>query len=168
MADLLDLALGKLKENGFKITLMREKVLREMLSNSIPVTPYEMKDNLAKTGFKADVVTLYRVFEVLENLGLIHKISSLGRYVICHLEEEKSGCHHYVVCRLCKKIQEIEGEDLSRMEVKIKKNLGFKVEGHYLEFSGVCDVCVKMQNNVDENQDIGYGGSGWDFEVEGN
>jgi len=138
-----EFAVSKLKENDYKLTVMRESVLRLLNENSMPFTPYEVKDELLKKGVKADVVTLYRVFEVFEKIGLVHKVSSLGRYIPCYVQGEANmDCHHYVICKLCKKIEEVEGEDLHSLEAKIQRNLGFKVESHYLEFNGVCNVCL--------------------------
>jgi len=141
-----EIVLQELKKSDFKITAPRLVVIELLAESDTALTPYEMRDILMKRGVKADVVTIYRVLEVLEKLGFVHKVNSLGRFVKCHSGDLKSSskCHHYLLCRVCYKVEEVEGEDLHKLEEKIQRERDFKVETHYLEFSGVCSDCQKL------------------------
>lgn len=136
-----DLAVQKLQKQGFKLTKPRLMLLELLAKTDKALSPYDMKDLLAKQKIKADVVTIYRILEVLEENSLVHKILSLGRFTKCCLEEEQSDCHHYLICQNCHKIEEISGDDLEKLEVKVAKQTGFKIISHNLELTGLCSKC---------------------------
>lgn len=145
MDQYLDSALAKLKAQHFKITPSRQKILEFLAKSNKALSPYEMKALLKGKKMKADVVTIYRILELLEKLGLVHKVLGFNGYIHCGTEgkNKKTACHHYLLCKVCKKVEEVEGEDLSTLEKKIEKNVGFKIDSHYLEFMGVCRSCSK-------------------------
>jgi Fur family ferric uptake transcriptional regulator len=147
------LALEKLKESGLKITKPRQLIVDFLASSDKALSPYEVQNLLQKQGIKSDVVTIYRVFELLENLSLVHKVQAFNGYARCHVEDLnslKDICHHYLLCKNCKRVEEVEGEDLSKLENKIEKNHQFKISSHYLEFMGICRDCQKKKGQVSE------------------
>lgn len=150
MVNYTDYALQKLKEGGLKITKPRELIVKLLVSTNKALSPYEMKDILEKQNIKADVVTIYRIMEVLEGLGLVHKVLALNAYIRCNIEDvnkEHKPCHHYLLCRKCHKFEEFEGEDLENLEKTISSYYDkFQIESHYLEFVGLCKSCQKTEN----------------------
>jgi len=110
------------------------------------LSPYEMRGILRRQRIKADVVTIYRILETLEKLSLVHKVLAVNGYVRCNTEEfGKEICHHYLLCKNCHNIDEVEGEDLTGLESKIQKEKKFKIDSHYLEFTGLCNNCLNKQ-----------------------
>lgn len=139
-------ALKTLKEAGFKTTKQREIIVNLLAKTDKALSPYDMRDNLKKQKINADVVTIYRVLETLEKLSLVHKVLAVNGYIRCNTKEigkDKDFCHHYLLCKNCHKIDEVEGEDLGKLEQKIEKERGFKIESHYLEFTGLCKDCQR-------------------------
>lgn len=147
MVNYTEYALKKLKEAGLKLTKPRKQIVKLLVNTSKALSPYEMKAVLAKQKIKADVVTIYRVLEVLENLGLVHKVLALNAYIRCNIDDvakEHKPCHHYLLCRNCHKFEEFEGKDLENLEKTIASYYDrFQVESHYLEFVGLCKSCQK-------------------------
>lgn len=138
-----DYALRILKENSYKITKPREILLRFFAENEKVLTVPEMQSLLKKKKIYTDKVTIYRIIETFESLGLIHKVMALNGYIRCHARKLiQSKCHHYLLCRNCRKAEEVEGENLYNLEKKIIQQNKFKVELHYLEFIGLCKQCL--------------------------
>ena len=108
------------------------------------LSPYHMQAALKKKKILMNAVTIYRVLDAFEGIGIVHKVLAFNGYVKCTMEPSKS-CHHYIVCKECRRLDEIEGEDLSRLEAKISKEKGFTVYTHYLEFMGVCKRCSRKR-----------------------
>jgi len=104
------------------------------------VSPYDLQRALGQGGERLDHVTIYRVIELLQQLNLVHKVLSVGGYVRCTLEKG-GGCHGYLVCRGCGKLQEFADESLCHKEDELAARLGFRAERHMTEFSGLCSVC---------------------------
>ena len=146
-----------LKERGLKLTKPRLLLLEFLAKERSALTPYQMRDMLAEQSMKSDVVTLYRILEELEKIGLVHKIASLGKFIRCEQEDScddheghhgGADCHHYLICENCGSVEEVVGADadfdgLEKLEVAIKKSKGFAVKRHTLEFWGLCAKCLK-------------------------
>lgn len=49
--------------------------------------------------------------------------------------------HHHLICTNCGKVEDVEGEFLTKMENEIKSKKGFLVKSHSLEFFGICKNC---------------------------
>ncbi len=137
-------ALETLKNEGFKITKQRQMIVELLAKTEKALSPYDMRDTLKKQKINADVVTIYRILETLEKLSLAHKVLALNGYIRCNTDEITKGktlCHHYLLCKNCHKVDEVEGEDLSKLEQKIAKTKLFQIQSHYLEFMGLCKNC---------------------------
>lgn len=140
-----------LKKAGYKLSKPRQVIINLLAQSNKALTPYEMRDVLHQQKIKADIVTIYRVLELLEKLALAHKVLGFNGYIRCSMEEDShihpiqnSTCHHYILCKKCHKVEEVEGEDLSAIEKNITKNSGFQIDSHYLEFKGLCQNCCKQ------------------------
>ncbi|MBI2855064.1 MAG: transcriptional repressor [Chloroflexi bacterium] len=133
-------ALKVLRSAGHRITRPRRLVLEALGSREAPMSPYDLQKLLQEGDEHLDVVTIYRVLELLQELNLVHKVLSVGGYVRCRLEDG-NGCHGYLVCRSCGRLQEFSDESLCRKEDELAARLGFHAEHHLSEFSGLCAGC---------------------------
>ncbi len=147
--DFKELALLIMKQNGLRLTKPRHTILGFLAEQSRAMTPFEIQYQLKMRKLKLDLVTIYRILENFEKLGLVHKVMALGRYIRCHEAEiaqhcEKDDqCHHYLICQGCHRIEEIAGENLHDLESKLKKKLHWEIYSHSLEFLGLCEECRK-------------------------
>lgn len=144
MENYINFSLQKLKAGGLKITKPRQMLVEFLAKSNKVLSPYEIRDMLKKQRINADVVTIYRVLEMLETMGLVHKVLAFNGYIRCNtkdFENAENSCHHYLICKSCHKVEEVEGEDLSALEKRIVRNHKFKVDSHYLEFIGFCAKC---------------------------
>ena len=141
-------ALKTLQESGFKITPQREMIVRFLAKSDKALSPYDIRTKLKKQKITADVVIIYRALETLEKLSLAHKVLAVNGYIRCNTDQirGKNFCHHYLLCKKCHKLDEVEGEDLTKLETKIAKTKKFRVDSHYLEFTGVCKDCARKLN----------------------
>lgn len=84
--------------------------------------------------------TVYRTIRALQELGYLQWVHEEGgehRFVA-----SQPGHCHMLVCRSCKKAVACSDCDLSVLEKLISRETGFLVEGHYLEFFGLCPECA--------------------------
>jgi Fur family transcriptional regulator, ferric uptake regulator len=143
-------AIGALKKAGYKITQQRQTIIKLLAKTDKALSPYDMREALKKQKYEADVVTIYRILETLEKLSLVHKVLAVNGYIRCNTEkpdDKNPKCHHYLLCKKCHKIEEVEGEDISKLEQKIENEKKFHINSHYLEFIGICDNCSFKQKN---------------------
>ena len=84
--------------------------------------------------------TVYRTIRALQDLGYlkwVHEDGGEHRFVA-----SRPGHCHMLVCRLCRKAVACSDCDLSILEKLISRETGFAVEGHHLEFYGLCPKCA--------------------------
>ena len=139
----VEYSLGLLKQNGFRTTRSRLEVLEQLARTQVPLNPYTLADQLKSSGEKVDVSTIYRIFEVLKSLSLIHFVKNSQGYMPC-LEfscHESSHCHHQFVCEGCDKVLEVHLDDRNFIDAFKAKFSSFTVKSHYFEFSGLCADC---------------------------
>lgn len=84
--------------------------------------------------------TVYRVVNSLHALGFLHLVHNPGgehRYLA-----GPAGHVHHLVCRACGLAREVTDCDLATLEKLLAAQTGFAVEGHHLEFFGLCPDCA--------------------------
>ncbi len=135
----------KIKETGLKKTKPRQMIIKLLAQSSKALSPYDMRALLKKKKIEADVVTIYRILETLEKISLAHKVLAFNGYIRCSTssltKKNTEKCHHYLLCQKCHAVEEVKGENLSKIETKIAKEHKFKISSHYLEFMGLCKTC---------------------------
>lgn len=129
-----------LAANGHKITRPRRLVVETLGAATQPLSPYDIQDRLRAQDRHLDHVTVYRVLALLDRLGLVHRIFTSGGYVRCQLGPQE-GCHHYLICRRCGSLREFADEALCAETGNVAARLGFYVEHHIAEASGLCASC---------------------------
>jgi Fe2+ or Zn2+ uptake regulation protein len=83
--------------------------------------------------------TVYRTVRELRQLGFlqwIHEETGEHRFVAC----TRDHCHH-MVCRNCGTVVAFDCRGVAMLEELIGLQTGFSIEGHLLEFYGVCPQC---------------------------
>ena len=90
------------------------------------------------------LVTIYRTLELLARLKLICELHTGGS---CHSYTISApGHHHHLLCSKCGTVIDFTGYDLSQLEQRLSLETGFEIEGHLLEFIGLCQACQKEAN----------------------
>lgn len=128
-----------LKDNGYKITGPRVAILEVLAKAETALSTHDIEKRIPKN-IPANVVTVYRVLEVLEKLGIAHRIHTKEGYVRCDFELRR-GCHYFAVCNKCGRTSEFLREKPCLIDKIIPKNLPFKNLKHLTEISGTCNQC---------------------------
>ena len=123
---------------GLRFTPQREAVWRLFENDPAGFTITQVTAILSRQ--KIGQATVYRTIRALQDLGYLKWVHEDGgelRFVA-----SSPGHSHLLVCRLCKKVEACSDCDLSILEKLISKETGFTVEGHHLEFYGLCPDCA--------------------------
>jgi Fe2+ or Zn2+ uptake regulation protein len=143
-----DEALALLSARGYRMTKPRRRVLETLERSTTPLSPYEVAERIQQVGERADAASIYRIFQTLEANGLVHRVLASGKYRRCELAPEEDchrhqaqHCHHNLVCRGCGRIQEFHCPGMDLVEQVVAGQLGFRIESHALEFTGLCTGC---------------------------
>ncbi|MBX9617194.1 MAG: transcriptional repressor, partial [Caulobacteraceae bacterium] len=70
-------------EAGGKLTAPRRDVLSLLLASDHPLAAYDLIEQMQGLRGQTHPPTVYRALEFLEQIGLVHRISSRKAYVVC-------------------------------------------------------------------------------------
>jgi Fur family transcriptional regulator, zinc uptake regulator len=131
-----------LRSKGFRITTARQQVLAILSETEAPLSPYDVVDYMSEKNQKTDAITVYRIFDCLEQNGLIHRILSSGKFVKCRIEahtphSQHQCCHHIAICDGCGTTREIH----CHAPIHIPPIPDMIITGHRLELIGRCTSC---------------------------
>lgn len=127
-----------------KKTGPRLKVLSMMSSKNTATSQPDLESMM----HDVDRVTLYRILNVFEEKGIIHKVFDLNgtaNYAICTSncqEHHHHDEHLHFNCVLCKNVYCLNELNLPEFNLPT----GFKVDGFTLYATGLCPECSKKRN----------------------
>jgi Fur family transcriptional regulator, peroxide stress response regulator len=119
-----------LRTRGQRVTLPRLMVHRFVTSAPRHVTAEDIHDELPSLSFG----TIYSTLELLEDLGLVRRVSTLGGSAVY---DSRTDAHDHAICRICGRMFDLEP---SRIPAAAAPR-GFQVERAQLELVGVCAEC---------------------------
>jgi len=130
-----------LRQHSYKLTPQRRVVIQAIASNQDHLTPTAIYERVHQHHPSIGFVTIYRTRELLAQLGLIcelHAGGSCRSYTI-----SAPGHHHHLICSNCSRVIDFTGCELGKVEQDLSSKTGFRIEGHLLEFIGLCQACQK-------------------------
>ena len=126
-----------LKESGYRVTTSREIICRILEEAGHEHFTADSLFKLArKHSNEIDLATIYRTFELLEELGIIehsHQAHSSGIY---YLKGNKTNTH--IACEKCGDIEDISSKTISKVNELISKDTNYEIEKNHFVYSGFC------------------------------
>jgi Fur family ferric uptake transcriptional regulator len=132
---------GILRNNTYKLTPQRQAVVEIISRSHDHLTPQAIYKRVKEKYPTIGLVTVYRTLEIMADLNLVCRVHGEGN-CRSYLMRRPKGHHHHVVCVSCGKVSDFTGCNLTELEQKLSQETGYKIEGHLLEFSGKCKVCL--------------------------
>lgn len=142
---LLDRADAICAAKGVRLTDLRRQVLGLILDAPSPTGAYDLLEKLRATRLRAAPPTVYRALDFLLEQGLVHRLERLSAFIGCvahpHAAEEHVHAAQFLICRSCRKVTEIEDQELAHALADAATRLGFAVAGATIEAEGLCASC---------------------------
>ncbi len=128
-----------LRHNGYKLTPQRQAVIQVITSNQDHLTPAIIYKKMRRVYPNIGLVTIYRTLNILAEMGLICEVHAGGscRSYIIGIPQH----HHHLICSSCGMVVNFTGHYLKELEGNLAKESGFRIDGHLLEFVGLCRSC---------------------------
>jgi len=128
-----------LRQHDYKLTPQRRAVMRTIASSQDHLTPAAIYLKMHKDHPSIGLATIYRTLDILAKLELICELHAGGS---CHSYTVGApGQHHHLICSHCGEVIDFAGYDLTPLEQRLSRETGFEIEGHLLEFIGLCQNC---------------------------
>ncbi|MBX2837440.1 MAG: transcriptional repressor [Gammaproteobacteria bacterium] len=124
-----------------KLTKNQQAVFQALTKSSVPLTAYELLDQLRKQGFRAPP-QIYRALEKLTEYGLVHRVESLNAFVACnHDDDSDHGISALAICDNCSVVLEFPANKVAKQLVNLASDQGFGLRATTIELSGLCEHC---------------------------
>ncbi len=128
-----------LRQAGLRDTQSRRLVLSALARAQKPLSHKDIFDIIVQEDGAINLVTIYRVLEKFEEVGLVHRHLSSGGMVLCTLDAP--GHHILLSCSTCGKVEECMDPHLCQHENHLAKKAGFTPQTHFSEIIGMCSTC---------------------------
>ena len=140
MTDDFKLFTDTLEERGYRLTASRRAIVQTLVAGGGHCTADELVDSVHKNMPGIGRMTVYRTLDLLCELGLarpIYQGSGAAHFVLM-----RSGHHHHLICDDCGQVVEFDDCVLEQISADlIGARFDFQVQGHLLEFHGLCRDC---------------------------
>jgi len=137
----VDKIAGILKEHGYKLTPQRQAVLEVIAASREHLTPAALYDRVRQVHPGIGLVTIYRTLDILTELDLLCRVHTEGNCQNYLIRRRPSEHHHHIICSGCGMVVDFIDCDLGELEQRLSMETGFEMEGHLLEFRGLCRDC---------------------------
>jgi Fur family ferric uptake transcriptional regulator len=125
-----------MKQSKHHLTGPRKTVFSALLENDT----LSMAE-LVRACPEFDRASIYRTVQLLEELGIIHRLQMGWKYQ-WELSDDYHDHHHHMSCDRCGRVFRLSGNKV--LENKLREataTLGFQMRNHQLEVQGLCDRC---------------------------
>lgn len=133
--------LDRLREAGLRVTDPRREVVEAICQRSAPFSADEIYTSLHSSGSSTGRATVFRTIDLLVGLrflGKIYRIDGSHGYVT-----RAPGHSHHLVCSSCGNVIEFEDCNVADLAKDLADRTHFRIDGHWLEFFGLCSDCQR-------------------------
>ena len=100
-------------------------------------------NNIREIYPKISLGTVYRNLVLLSDIGEIARFRVGDGYE--HFDYDLRD-HNHFVCSCCKKVVDIEMDDISSIDEIAAKSFPGKINGHKIYFYGICEDCLSKES----------------------
>ncbi len=133
---------NRCKQQGLSVTPQRLAVYKELISDETHPNPESVYKAIKKDYPTISLATVYKTLETFEKHGLVSVVTPLHETV---RYDAKTHHHHHIVCVRCKKVMDIEDEELEHLAIPSKVLKENKFLDYSIQFNVVCKECRKKE-----------------------
>jgi len=131
-----DYVIGK----GMKHSGQRQDVLMTFLKTEKHLTADELFRLVKKKNPSIGVATVYRTLKLICESGIGRELR-LGNDSVLYEHNYKHEHHDHLICTECGKFTEVVDPEIERLQEKLAKEAGFKLQRHKMLLYGICREC---------------------------
>lgn len=131
---------GIIREHGYKLTPQRHAVLKVIAAAHDHLTPDAIYNEVRQEHPEMGLVTVYRTLDLLNELNLVCRVHSSDG-CRSYMMRRPTEHHHHLVCSQCGRVVDFTNCSVQDIEKRLAEETGFGIEGHLLEFYGLCPAC---------------------------
>ncbi len=130
-----------------RMTTQRKTILEELKKVTSHPTANEVYDMVRKRLPRIGLGTVYRNLELMSESGMILKLEVGGTQ---KRFDATVHPHYHIRCISCGKVDDIDIPLIDNIDRNAAELSQYQVLGHHIEFSGVCELCSKSDEEDEE------------------
>ncbi|KAB8141913.1 transcriptional repressor [Chloroflexia bacterium SDU3-3] len=148
----VDRVLASLSASGHRVTGPRRAILERISQYTQPFTAEQLWIDIGAQPAADCVIgraTVYRTVDLLVEASWLARVHwSRNKETAAEAEHAyvpvEQGHQHHLVCKSCGQVIAFEGCDIDALLGGLAKRLNFRIEGHWLEAYGLCQLCQRQ------------------------
>jgi Fur family transcriptional regulator, zinc uptake regulator len=136
-----------LNRHEMPFTPLREKVFREIAGSHKAVGAYEVLNSLAKKGTRLTPTSVYRIINMLVDIGVVRRFESRNAYYASHSEDPMSP-RIVLACEVCGRVADADGVPMFRGMRRALTRRAFSPRSAIMEVLGVCAHCAESNRDA--------------------
>ncbi len=135
-----------LQSKGKRTTQQRRVLIDYVFNRHDHFDAEELIEQLAKleSDTRVSRATVYRALDELVEAGLLRKMILNGRSVYEH--DYGYPAHDHLHCTVCDELIEFRSAELEKIRNAVAGEHGFRVTGHRLIVTGICEECASKRH----------------------
>ena len=136
-----DHAAQTLSRGGYRSGAARLRVVDVLAGRHCCATAQEIADELRAADQRIGTASVYRALEVLDRLGLVHRLDvgdGVARY---EAAKEGGDHHHHLVCDRCGRVAQFTDGALEQAIDALSARLDYAIDQHDVVLRGACPDC---------------------------
>ena len=137
-------SIEQLKSAGLRITQPRMFVLELLSKATTPLSAQGIHEELVASKKSLDLVSVYRILEMLQEQGLVHRDAENGSYFSCvHCKQCPENTHIFLKCLDCSNVRELDyhGEVFSNAFKRKLSRIQSKPTQELIYLNDLCSSC---------------------------
>lgn len=144
---LIDSAIARLREAGYKITNARRTVLEVLCENQHHLTSADVLEQVETRDPDIGRASVFRTLDLLTELAIIRP-TYLAPRTPNYILMPDNGHHAHIVCPQCSSVIELGDCEIEDLIQRIAAKHDLQITGHLLELYGICaDCCQKIESD---------------------
>lgn len=128
-----------LQDRGHRLTAARQLILTVLVQCGGHISADGLAEMVRVQAPHVGRMTVYRTLDLLSETGLVRPVyqgTGAAHYVLL-----ENGHHHHLICTNCAQVQEVADCGLAEVETLLSQRFDFQIQGHLVEFYGLCSAC---------------------------
>ena len=130
-----------LQRAGYRSGGARAAVVEQLADQECCLTAQEIFDHLRERGRAVGIASVYRVLDVLLEMGLVQRIEVGDGAARFEPAYPSGDHHHHLLCAECRDVVAFEDAGLERAIAKLGRRLDAVIDGHDVVLHGLCASC---------------------------
>lgn len=131
----------RLQQAGYRLTKARLTVIGILEAERGHLTSTAILEKVERASPAVGRASVFRTLDLLTKLGIVRPTYGQSSLTPSYVLME-GGHHHHIICTGCSRYIEFDDCGLDALAQNLEETMKVRIDGHLLEFYGLCESCI--------------------------